>query len=420
MSLRVDIKCNQCDFVMVLKIGQGSEPYQPHIFDCPNCYMPITIAVKKSSNRSDFVECIENSSFAQKHELKNPMEVGKHVICLHSGFAYTKEMYHSPFGAMMTTTKGIQKLNKFIKKRWPNVFKKDPFDGLKIIDSANYFDVHNCESIWKNIIKPYNIWSRNNQNVEKFDDLKNKYINERKKYVPRVNVRNHNELYYDFFSSMFYPLFNEYYITINNAILQAKNTNIEGFNSFIEFYRENRWDNSQEQFIQNSSNYFSLVTEFAQMRVYARTSDSEIDELIVGSKNFDQTKQFYGNTYEHIADECIFLVGIFNLLNGRNFDQLASCNLSKFINDFNKEKRITCVSQHPEFKKILSEMNGTLRNGSHHASIRRVEEILFYRPGGTGAESEIPYSKYLYLSNRLMILSTVLFCLEHKWLSRSL
>ena len=420
MSLKADIKCNQCDFVMVLKIGQGSEPNQPHIFDCPDCDLPITIAVKKNPSKFDFVECVENCSFPQQHELKNPMESGRHILCLHSSFAYTKEMYHSPLGAVLTTTMGGQRLYKFVQKRWPSVFQKDPFGGIKMIDTAHLFDVPNCELIWKNIIKPYNIWVKNNQPTEKLESLKQKYIKEREKYVPRVNVSNHNELYHDFFSSMFYPLFNEYYVIINNAILEAKNKNIDNFKSFIEFYRAERWENSQEQFVQNTSNYFSLVTEFAQMRVYARTSDSDVGTLIVGSKNFDQTKQFYGNIYEHIADECIFLVGIFNLINGRNFDQLASCNLNKFINDFNKEKRISCVSQHQEFKEILSEMNGTLRNGSHHASIRRVEEILFYRPGGTGAESEVPYSQYLYLSNRLMILATVLFCLEHKWLSRSL
>lgn len=417
MSLRVDIKCNQCDFVMILKIGQGSEPNQPHIFDCPDCNVPITIAVKKNSYPREFIECVENCSLAQAHELKNPMKSGKHIICLHSSFAYTKEMYHSPFGAMMTTTMGGQKIYKFVQKRWPSIFQKDPFGRTKMIDTAHFFDVPNCESIFKNIIKPYHIWTKKDQSIDKLDKLKNSYIKERKKYVPRVNISNHNELYYDFFSSMFYPLFNEYYIAINNSILEAKKKNINGFKDFLEFYRTERWENSKEQFIQNTSNYFSLVTEFSQMRVYARTSDSDVGALIVGSKNFDQTKQFYGNMYEYITDECIFLAGIFNLINERDFDRLASCNLSKFINDFNKEKRINCVSQHQEFKNILSDMNGTLRNGSHHASIRRVEEVLLYRPGGTGAESEIPYSEYLYLSNRLMILATALFCIEHKWLS---
>jgi hypothetical protein len=38
--------------------------------------------------------------------------------------------------------------------------------------------------------------------------------------------------------------------------LEAKNKNIENFKQFIEFYRAERWENSQEQFIQNTSNYF--------------------------------------------------------------------------------------------------------------------------------------------------------------------
>jgi hypothetical protein len=93
---------------MVLKIGQGSEPNQPHIFDCPDCDLPITIAVKRNPNKFDFVECIENCSFPQQHELKNPMESGRHILCLHSSFAYTKEMYHFPLGAIMTTTMGAK------------------------------------------------------------------------------------------------------------------------------------------------------------------------------------------------------------------------------------------------------------------------------------------------------------------------
>ena len=427
MTVRSYAKCSICNFNMMLKIGEGSEPYQPHIFDCMSCYTPITIALRKVENKGYDFELVSNCIPPSKKEVEALDSLPNNqpndsIICLHSNFAFDLDSFHDPMGAMNVKIKGILKLRNLVKQRWSlfnNLEKKPAKSGPLFIDIANFFDVPDCEHIWTSMIKPYFIAS-NKKNTQAIEKIKIRYIDERKKYVPKVNVKSHKDLYFDFFSSMFYPRFNEIYQIINKAIVEAKQTNPEEFNKFINYYKLERWQGSQEQQIQLFSEYYSYTTEFAQMRYYARANESNVEKLLVGSKNFDKTKLFYGNAYEVITNEYIFLAGIFNILNGRNFDQFRTMTLHKYIQDCSKESRKTPLETYEPFNNFLQEIESTLRNGSHHASIQRIDEILYYRSGGTGAQREIEYSKYLYLCNRLMILCAAIFCLENKWLNNKL
>ncbi|MFH3942266.1 hypothetical protein ACJBLD_16915 [Acinetobacter nosocomialis] len=424
MTVRGYAKCEICGFNILLKIGEGSESFQPHIFDCPECFTSLSVALRLTEYGHAF-EPGENCTYPDNEEIEKldllpNNKIDKSIICLHSDFAFNKDQIHDPLGAATVKLNSIGIMVKYATKRWPMI---NPDNHIKIrkgplfLDIAHYFDVPDCKNIWTSIIKPYYTMTKNN-NLKIIETLKNKYIFERKKYVPKVNIKQAEDMYYDFFSSMFYPRFNNIYIIINNAIVKAKQNNPKEFSRFIEFYKNERWPNSEEHMIQIFNEYFSYTTEFAQMRVYARIDNSDVEDLIVGSKNFDKTKLFYGNAYEVITDEYIFLAGIFNILSGRNFDQFCSMTLNKYINDVNKDSRSSPLKSYTPFNDFLNEMDSTLRNGSHHASIRRDGEIIYYRSGGTGAIREIEYSKYLYLCNRLMILSTVIFCLENKWLNK--
>lgn len=426
MTVRSHAKCTICDYTILLKIGEGSEPYQPHIFDCPNCFSPITIALRKIEDLGHSFECVVNCSYPSEAEISSldllPNDkVNPSIICLHSNFAFDINSIHDPMGTMHVKLENSIKLLKHAKKRWSflnDIKTRKKHNGPVILDIAHYFDVPDCEKIWNTILKPYYI-AINQNNLKNIESLKNKYIKERKKYVPQVNVITHEDLYFDYFNSMFYPRFGEIYQIINQAIIKAKQTNFSEFTRLINYYKTERWDDSQEQLIQLFSEYYTYTTEYAQMRYYARVSENNVENLIVGSKNFDKTKLFYGNAYEVITNEYIFLAGIFNILGGRPFDQFKSMNLHQYIKDCSKDSRKAPLQTYTPFMDFLDEIDSTLRNGTHHASIRRSGEILYYRSGGTGAEREIEYSKYLYLCNRLMILCTAIFCIEHKWLNKT-
>lgn len=411
---RASVKCEICDFCMLLKIGMGSEKKQPHIFDCPACFTPITVMLEKSETNYKFhyeQNCIQTTQEEEQALNAKEWEIdenNKSLINLNSSFAYDKGSIHFPLANLLLNSQSISEITEIAQQRWMSFHSR-------LVDIAHYFDVPDCLEIWKEIIQPIYILESQNK-TEKTKKLVEKYVNERKKYVPVVNVKSHKDIHNDFFCSMFYPRFNDIHSIINKIIVRAKNKDETELLKFLNFYKDNHWKDFQRQSFQVFDDYFSLTTEFAQMRFYARAGKSEVDSLVVGSKNFDRTKLFYGHAYEVISDGYIFLAGLFNIVNGRNFNEFQSMTLEKYINDVNKDSRANPLKSHTDFNLFLYEMDSTLRNGSHHASIYRDQDIVYYRSGGTGMSRDISYARYLFLCNRLMILNSALFCVIYKWL----
>jgi hypothetical protein len=86
--------------------------------------------------------------------------------------------------------------------------------------------------------------------------------------------------------------------------------------------------------------------------------------------------------------------------------------LNKYIKDVSKEKKADPFIHITPFAAFTDGLDSTLRNGSHHASIWRDEEKVFYRSGGTGMQREIPFSRYLHLCNKLTISLAAMFRIE--------
>ena len=82
------------------------------------------------------------------------------------------------------------------------------------------------------------------------------------------------------------------------------------------------------------------------------------------------------------------------------------------MKDVSKEKKANPFEQIQPFYTFTDGLDSTLRNGSHHASIWRDGEKILYRSGGTGAQREIAYSRYLHLCNKLTISLAALFIIE--------
>ena len=146
--------------------------------------------------------------------------------------------------------------------------------------------------------------------------------------------------------------------------------------------------------------------------IHARIEDEDVDDKIVGSKSFEDTKLYYGQAYETLTSSFTSIASLNNILNDRKFDEFQQMTLNKYISDVEKAKRANPFKDTPEFYAFAQDLDSSLRNGSHHASIWRDGEKVFHRSGGTGAKRDITYSKYLHLCNKLTISLAAIWLLE--------
>jgi hypothetical protein len=84
------------------------------------------------------------------------------------------------------------------------------------------------------------------------------------------------------------------------------------------------------------------------------------------------------------------------------------------MKDVEKSKRADPFKDTAEFYEFVSDIDSTLRNGSHHASIWRDGEKIYYRSGGSGVQRDIPYSRYLHICNKLTIALAAMWILERR------
>lgn len=87
-------------------------------------------------------------------------------------------------------------------------------------------------------------------------------------------------------------------------------------------------------------------------------------------------------------------------------------NWNKYTKDVEKAKRANPFRDVPEFFTFTECLDSTLRNGSHHASIWREGEKVYYRSGGSGEKRDISFSSYVHICNKITISLAALWLLE--------
>ena len=165
------------------------------------------------------------------------------------------------------------------------------------------------------------------------------------------------------------------------------------------------------------TDYFRYFDQFRQVLVHARVGDENVDDLVVGSKSFEEIKLYYGQAYEALTSAYVFPAALFNLSQGRQFDMFASMTLKKYVSDVEKSKRANPFSGVPALAAFSKFEDSSLRNGSHHASIWREGELVKFRSGGTGAEREISFSRYMHTCNGITVALSALFLVELEFIS---
>ncbi|MEI8618271.1 hypothetical protein P4S63_17695 [Pseudoalteromonas sp. B193] len=215
---------------------------------------------------------------------------------------------------------------------------------------------------------------------------------------------------HEFYDALFYPRVNELYEPIERLIDQLYD---EGkLDDFYDYYKENLREENALRYLSVFSTYFKHRDILGQLIYRARINNSEVDDLMVGSKNFDAIKLFYGEAYESLTSNFTVLACLNNLESGRKYDEFMKLTLPQYIKDLEKSKKDGPIKGILYFQNLVTHLILVYVTRSHHASVWREGEVIMYRSGGTGAERSISYSRYLYMCSVLTVSIAALHMIE--------
>ncbi len=390
MVIPRNINCSICDAAYFVRVGVGGDSYQPHSFDCLECFQPMTIAVRASPPNAH-IESVENVIIDS--EIND--EIGT-VINLHPNSAFSAEQYHERqfFPSLIT----LEMVTPHLRMR-PG----------KLQDYVAQFDIPNAPTLW-GTVKAILKLSDKQDKQKVMEKQISSYAHQRKKYIPESQFNNYFEVVYDFFDYLFYPKINALSDPIMDILDKLQED--DKLDDFINFYQTHLKKENENRYLSTFSSYLKHRNQFSQLLTHARISSDDVDDKMVGSKGFEEIKLYYGEVYEALTSNFSILACINNLIHGRKFDEFERMNLNKYLKDVEKSKRHNPFSQTDYLKDFVECIESTLRNGSHHASIWREGEVVMYRSGGAGTIRDVSYSRYLHMCNVLTISLAALFIIE--------
>ena len=396
--LRGYAQCETCGENYILRAGIGTEKIQPHTFDCKSCGIPISVIVRANPANAHFEP--EENVLIEDSEGENAT-----VVNLHPFFAFNSEEIHDS-RAFPSLLYGL-KISPYLR-----VIPNQNFLGIPIQSIALQFSVPNASNLWTTV-KNIFLLQEEKRHTKKIITAIEYYEKQRQKYFVETKVSSAKDVAFNFFDSLFYPRFEKLLDPALELIYSIKRDHPQEFSYFFEFYFNNLREQHLRQFLSIFSDYFKIYNQLSQIIVHSRIDDEDVDDKIVGSKSFEIVKLYYGQAYESLTSFFVIFSCLNNILLGRSYDQFqSSMTLNKYMKDVSKENKANPFKQTQSFYTFTDGLDSTLRNGSHHASIWRKGEKIFYRSGGTGAQREIAYSRYLHLCNKLTISLAALFIIE--------
>jgi len=326
------------------------------------------------------------------------------VINLHPSFAFRPQDYHSPL-AFASMQAG----------RLVHPFARVPSNS-RFSDAALHFEVPQTAQLWpvvKNVLSlalkgdPAQILQAQ---VARYRDL-------RREYKPDFSCSTAFKTVASFFDDIFFPAIGNLRSPLRSFTRAQRNAQSAEFQRFVLFYRAELQQQSVDRYLATFTDYFKYFDQFRQVLAHARIGDEAVDDLVVGSKRFDDIKLYYGQAYECLTSSYTFLAALLNMSAGRSYDTFATMTLKKYMSDVDKSKRSTPFLNVAELAAFSRFEDSSLRNGSHHASIWREREVVKFRSGGSGAEREVSFSRYLHTCNGITISLAALCLVELEFVS---
>lgn len=196
-------------------------------------------------------------------------------------------------------------------------------------------------------------------------------------------------------------------------LAEVRKLNSVEFERFRRFYIRSWHSEHLARHFDTLSEYFKDFSEFSQTLMMAQYNLPIPENDRATSSAFKRTKLFYGNTFEAISSNFSTLACINNVGNGRRFDQFEKMDLKKYLT-INKANRANPFKDTAAFNEFANSIDTTLRNASHHGSmkINNSSGVITYRSGGTGKERRITYAQYLLECNNLLTRLLALLMVE--------
>ncbi len=386
------VECLICTTKFILRVGVGLENACTHTFDCPHCFSALTVVAKADVPLSTHIEFTENCR-AIDGERVGP------VVNLHPSIAFSADEYHDQltFPSIVLT-----KLTR--------PYMRAPAES-RLKDVATQFELPYTKELWSVVANIIRMNLRGNAH-----DVLNgqiaKYVEMRRKFLPDFTCTTVFKCVASFFDDGFYPAIGNLRQPLRKLIQELRKNHPIQMATFETYYRSDLESENLERYIALFQDYFANFDQFRQLLAFTRVGSDDVDELIVGSKNFNDIKMFYGQAYETLTSSFVTLACLNNIKNGRRFDEFEHMTLNKYIKDVEKAKKSNPFSGDPVLFAFASSEDSALRNGSHHASIFRYGELVKYRSGGTGAQREIAYSRYIHMCNQIAITNAALMLVE--------
>lgn len=390
MVISQNVQCSICSKLYFVRIGVGTEGFQTHYFDCLECDQPIGVAVRAQPGQAN-IETVENCKLLGFDDTQT-------IINLHPNFCFPIKNFHDR--KFFPSLYGIQKISKHMRM----------IEGAFHQDIAYQFDMPNAKDLWSKVTSIYKL-SEDKSKFKVYSKLINGYnIQRSKNNQIFTRCDDYLDVFEDFLDGNFYPKINNLTNPIK-AIIDSLHANNK-LDDFYAFYDSELKKENILRYLSTFSSFFKNKDTLGQMLYSARIEDDDIDNLMVGSKNFDQIKLYYGEVYEALTSSFTILACLNNLISDRKFDTFKSMTLNKYIHDLEKSKKDGPFKDSVIFNKFTHNLDSSLRNGSHHASIWRDNEVVMFRSGGTGSQRSISYSRYIFMCNSLTISLAAIFMIE--------
>ncbi len=390
-------ECTVCACKFILRIGVGVEASCTHTFDCPNCHTPISVDLKTGKPGEAWVESRENAKVV-------PREDGiELVVNLHPAFAFKQKDFRSQFafasGYHISLTHGKMRTS-----------------GGQYQDFATQFEVPETTNVWS-IVRSVLVLALKADPGNILQKQIGAYEAARRAYVPSFSCPAAFKCVASFLDDIFYPAIGTLRSPMRAFIRAEIQSHPLEVARLTAYYRNEIQAQALERYLSTLGDYFRLFDQFRQVLTHVRVGSDDVDDLIVGSKRFDEIKLYYGQAYETLTSSYTTLACLNNIAAGRPFDEFKSMTLAKFVNDVDKAKKSNPFADVPTLHAFTKFENSGLRNGSHHASIWREGDLIKFRSGGTGAERDIAYSRYMHVCNGITIAIAALLLVELEFFS---
>ncbi|MEN4687788.1 hypothetical protein [Pantoea agglomerans] len=386
------IKCDICEAEYRLRVSVGFDKYQKHYMDCFECSTPIVFAVRANPPNAH-VEIEENCTITEHVRQKK-------VVNFHPGFALDKDEIHNPMS--FPSMELMSMIHPFMRKP----------KNARMLSASHLFDIPNAPSKWGQLkLISRHLSEGKIKKAKTTAQLYMKARNEELRLYESDSVYSQVALVFEFLDWLFYPRIHDIAAPIMSKVTELKEAGL--LDDFYRYYKENFKVENNQRYINIISDFMARRDHFGQLIYFARVNNDNIDDKVISSKNFDQIRSFYGDAYETLTSNMNVLACLNNIIDGRKFDEFRSMSLGKYINDVSKDKKTGPFKDNPLFLDFCEDdLESTIRNGSHHASIWHEGEKIRYRSGGTGAQREISYTKYIHLCNKLTLKIVSLWIIE--------